>query len=495
MTDRTTAALPGNTSWHLRTETLRERHYIKYKMWVPGAVDAVRTVVLRYRVHNALRYFEDHDELYWNLTGDEWDVALGDVSARIILPAGAGGIRATAFNGVYGSTSREAAVVAEGDSVRITMPRKLEFREGLTGVVGWNKGLVAEPTLADKVLGFLTANWPLGLPVPVLIGMLMIWRRRGRDPGALPVTVQYEPPEGLTPAEAGSLTDESVDMRDITATLVDLAVHGHLRIEERPESSLFGLLKSTEYVFHRTEPAPGGRPILDHEREVLDGIFQDGASTVELAALKNEFYKSLDDIKSAVMDRLVSQGLYVTRPDSVRGRWIAAAAVLGAVTAFGGTAIAARFGLTPLPFFVAAVLIGLIVGIIGYQMPARTVRGARTLEKVLGFGEFLERVEKDRYERVVKTPEMFERFLPYAMAFGVEEKWAHAFRGMAMAPPSWYSGSNLHAFNVASFSSSMSNLSSRASTVMSSSPRSSSGSGFSGGSSGGGGGGGGGGGF
>ncbi|HEX7025441.1 MAG TPA: DUF2207 domain-containing protein, partial [Gemmatimonadales bacterium] len=121
----------GEGGQALRTETLRERHYIKYKMWIPGAVDAVRTVVLRYRVHNALRFFEDHDELYWNLTGDEWDVALGDVSARIILPAGAGGIRATAFNGVYGSTSREAEVVAEGDSVRITMPRKLEFREGL----------------------------------------------------------------------------------------------------------------------------------------------------------------------------------------------------------------------------------------------------------------------------------------------------------------------------------------------------------------------------
>src|SRR6185436_9413735 len=128
--------------------------------------------------------------------------------------------------------------------------------------------------------------------------------------------------------------------------------------------------------------------------------------------------------------------------------------------------------------------------------PARTILGARTLEKVLGFSEFLERVEKERFERLVKTPEMFERFLPYAMAFGIEEKWARAFKDMAMESPTWYVGSNIHAFNAASFSHSLSSMTQHAGTVMSSAPRSSSGSGFGGGgSSGGGGGGGGGGGF
>lgn len=479
----------------LRTETSREGHFVQYKMWIPGAVDAVKSVVLRYRVHNALRFFEDHDELYWNVTGDEWDVALGDVSAAIELPAGATGVRATAFNGIYGSTSRDAAATVEGTVVRITMPRKLEFREGLTAVVGWDKGLVPEPTRADKVAGFLGANWPLALPIPVLLGMLFLWTRRGRDPRRLPISVQYEPPPGLTPAEAGTLTDESADMRDITATIVDLAVRGHLRIEEREESKLFGLVKDREFVFRRTEPEQPAQPLKSYESAVLEGIFKDGAREVELSDLKNEFYKNLGDIKSGIMDRLVQQGLYARRPDHVRGRWIGLGGALAFIIAMGGGALASEIGLAPVSVVVAGIAIGLIVVIIGYHMPARTVAGARTLEKVLGFAEFLERVDKERFETVVKTPEMFERYLPYAMAFGVEKKWAAAFKDIYLEPPTWYAGSSMQGFNASLFSTRLSAMSTQAGSTMSSSPRSSSGSGFSGGSSGGGGGGGGGGGF
>jgi hypothetical protein len=479
----------------LRTETSREGHFVQYKMWIPGAVDAVKSVVLRYRVHNALRFFEDHDELYWNVTGDEWDVALGDVSAAIELPAGATGVRATAFNGIYGSTSRDAAATVEGTVVRITMPRRLQFREGLTAVVGWDKGLVPEPTRADKVAGFLGANWPLALPIPVLLGMLFLWTRRGRDPRRLPISVQYEPPPGLTPAEAGTLTDESADMRDITATIVDLAVRGHLRIEEREESKLFGLVKDREFVFRRTEPEQPAPPLKSYESAVLEGIFKDGAREVELSDLKNEFYKNLGNIKSGIMDRLVQQGLYARRPDHVRGRWIGLGGALAFIIAMGGGALASEIGLAPVSVVVAGIAIGLIVVIIGYHMPARTVAGARTLEKVLGFAEFLERVDKERFETVVKTPEMFERYLPYAMAFGVEKKWSAAFKDIYLEPPTWYAGSSMQGFNASLFSTRLSAMSTQAGSTMSSSPRSSSGSGFSGGSSGGGGGGGGGGGF
>jgi len=479
----------------LKTERDREDHFIKFKMWVPGAIDTVRTIVLRYRAHNALRFFEDHDELYWNVTGDEWDVALGDVTAVIHLPLEATGIRATAFNGVYGSTSREALVVPDADSIRITMPRKLEFREGLTAVVGWDKGLVPEPTSADRAIGFLANNWPLALPIPVLLGMLMLWSRRGKDPRRLPIAVQYEPPAGMSPGEAGTLTDESADMRDITATIVDLAVQGHLKIEEREKSKLFGLAKDKEFVFHRTSPKAGARVLLPHESEVIQGIFQGGATTVELSELENEFYQRLDGIKSEILDRLVHQGYYAKRPDKVRARWIGFGIAMGVVTIMGGGVVGSLIGAAPAAFTVAGIAIGLIIAIIGYHMPARTILGARTLEKVLGFGEFLERVEKENYERIVKTPEMFERYLPYAMAFGVEKKWAKAFEGIYLEPPTWYAGSSIHAFNASTFSSRLSDMSQRAGSAMSSSPRTSSGSGFSGGSSGGGGGGGGGGGF
>jgi uncharacterized membrane protein len=478
----------------LRVESARERHYIKVKIWVPGAQDTTHTVVLRYTARNGLRFFADHDELYWNVTGDEWDVPIAAATARIELPPRATGVRATAFNGVYGSTARDAQVEIQGSTVRLTMLTPLGFHEGLTGVVGWDKGAVAEPGAVDRAAGFLASNWPLGTPIAVFVLMFWLWSRVGRDPARLPVVVRYEPADGLTPAEAGTLMDESADMRDITATVVDLAVRGHLRIEEREDESLFGLITRREYVFHRLEaPADAGR-LESHEARVLAGIFPGGVAEQKLADLENEFYKHLPGIRDGVFARLVERGLYRSRPDRVRIHWMVGAALLGVAVMMLGGAVAGRLNLTPVPFGVAAVLSGLIVAVFGRIMPARTVAGARAHERVLGFEEFLRRVEEPSFARM-RTPEMFERFLAYAMAFQVERKWTRAFEGIYREPPRWYLGGDGGAFRLGHFSSRLSDLSARTSSTMESSPRSSGGSGFSGGSSGGGGGGGGGGGF
>lgn len=484
----------------LKLESSRAGHYQKFKIWVPGAEDATRTVWLHYRAENGLRFFDDHDELYWNITGDEWDVPIESASAEITLPEGAAGVRATAFNGVYGSMARDAKVTIKGRTVTVRMPKALGFHEGVTAVVGWNTGLVARPTALDKAREFLRVNWPLVLPLPVLLGMLALWWKRGRDPRKRPVTVQYEPPKGVTPAEAGVLLDEQADVRDVIATLVDMAVRGFIRIEEREEPKLFGLWTDKEFVFHRLKPREEWRALERHEQLLLEGLFDGHGDSVELSELKNEFYRSMGAIRTAVTRRLVDKGHYRADPATMRSRWRFGAVFLGFVTFVAGVMLSAKYGFTPLPFMIAGVLIALIVAIIGHVMPARTVAGTRTLEQVLGFEEFLSRVEKENYSRVVKTPEMFERFLPYAMAFGVERTWAKAFRDIVREPPQWYSGGNLTGFNTGSFTGRMSALSSSAGNAMTSSPRTSGGSGFSGGgssggSSGGGSGGGGGGGF
>jgi len=489
-----TATGPDNST--LKVESSRTGHYQKFKIWVPDAEDATRTISFHYRAVNGLRFFEDHDELYWNITGDEWDVPIEAASATITLPEGADGVRAIAFNGDYGSRAQEADVSIEGRTVRIRMPHPLGFHEGVTAVVGWNTGLVERPTALDKTAGFLATNWPLLLPLPVLFGMLMLWWKRGRDPRKRPVTVQYEPPADVSPAVAGVLIDERVDMRDVIATLVDMAVRGYIRIEEKEEPQLFGLWTSKEFVFHRLRPPEEWRDLMRHEQLLLEGVFDGHGTSVELSDLKNEFYRSLGAIRTAVTQRLVDQGYYRAPPATVRARWRFGAIFAGFVTFALGGVLGAKFGFTPLPFMAAGVLIALIVAVIGHLMPARTVPGTRTLEQVLGFEEFLSRVEKENYARVVKTPEMFEKFLPFAMAFGVERTWAKAFKDIVRQPPQWYRGSNLSGFDAGSFTGRMSALSSSAGSAMSSSPRSSGGSGFSGGgSSGGGGGGGGGGGF
>jgi uncharacterized membrane protein len=481
----------------LKVEQSRERHYRKFKIWVPDARDATRTVVFRYRVSNALKFFESHDELYWNITGDEWEVPIQSAAARILLPPGASGVRALAFTGAYGSREQRADVEIAHSEVRVRMRRSLAFREGMTVVVGWDKGLVKEPGPAAKAALFLQSNWVFLIPLGAFGLMFSLWHTRGRDPRLRPVHPRYEPPEDLSPAELGTLMDNSPDMRDITATLVDLAVRGYLLIEEKEEARLLGLWSGKDYVFTlRKELAEWGE-LKPHEAKLLNALFARGSRTsVELSDLENRFYKDLPDIHDRIFERLLARRYYTQRPDEVRKVYLIAGAVISGIAIWGGTLIAHLMGLAPLSFIAAGILTALPIIGFGWFMPARTLMGARALEGVLGFEEFLSRVEADRLDRTVKTPEMFEKYLPYAMALGVENNWVRAFEDIYRQRPEWYRGMDGASFHPRTFVSDLGRMSTQAASAMASAPRSSGGSGFGGGgSSGGGRGGGGGGGF
>ena len=482
----------------LKVESSHERHYLKWKIYVDDATDSVRTIQLHYKVRNGLKFFEDHDELYWNVTGDEWDVPVGNASAQILLPPGVTGVRTNEFTGSYGSRAQNAEVTSSENTVDVSMLRPLSFHEGLTVVVGWDKGFVKEPGTTDQISQFLASNWPIFLPIPVFLIMFWLRATRGTDPRVGPVAVQYAPPEGMSPAEAGTLVDESAAMRDITATIVDLAVRGYIVIEEKESSQMMGLLHNKDYVFHLKKGAKEWAGLKSHELVLLSGIFFNGAlADVELSSLQNEFYKNLPGIKTSIFDELMEHGYFQHRPDYVRSAFVGGGIALGVLFFFLGNAMSQKMGMAPAPFFVAAILsAGIIMGF-GWFMPARTVDGAKALAGVLGFEDFLTHVEAGRMDRLSQTPETFEKFLPYAMALGVEKKWVGAFQNIYSQPPSWYQGGYSNgAFYPVMFISSLDNMTTRASSVMASAPRSSGGSGFGGGGfSGGGMGGGGGGGF
>jgi uncharacterized membrane protein len=479
----------------LRYESSVERHYRKFKFWVPGATDTTKTVRFRYRVPNGLRFFEEHDELYWNVTGDEWEVPIESVSGRVRLPEGVSGVRATAFRGRYGSTER-AEVSIEPSAVRLERVDDLGFREGLTIAVGWNPGVVHRPTAVERAASVFYSNLPLGIPPLVFLGMLKLWRARGRDPELLPIATQYDPPEQMTPAELGTLVDGKPDMRDITATLVDLAVRGYVHIAEAENKSFFGLFSNTDYTFTMKKPRKEWTALKRHEDDLLEAMFGLNDS-VSLSELKNKFYKHLPGLRNELYGMLVRRGFYSGRPDRVRALYVIGGIILGAILAVSSGALMTALGMQPAAGILAGIVSGLIIVCFGWYMPSRTMKGTRELEKVLGFQEFLSRVEGDRLERMVKTPEMFERFLPYAMALGVEANWARAFEDIYREPPQWYSGpGGVQAFRPSTFTNNLGVMSTQAAAVMASAPRSSGGSGFGGGgSSGGGFGGGGGGGF
>jgi len=484
----------------LRFESSRERHYRKLKIYVPGAQDVRKTLVIEYGVSDALRFFEDHDELYWNVTGDEWDVPIQAAGARIVLPEGTTGIRANPFTGAYRSRAQDADFEIVGNGVEVRARQKLGYHEGLTIAVAFDKGFVQEPTAWDAVSLFLRSNWPLGLPVIVFVIMFYLWWTKGRDPRLRPIAAQYEPPDQLTPGEAGTLVDNSADMRDITSSIVDLAVRGYMVIEEHQKDRMLGLVHDKDYSFILKKDRSEWAKLKPHEQVLLNGFFSSGTAgeTVSMSSLENRFYRNLPDIKNRIFESLVTHGYYLRRPDSVRAAYIGIGVVFGVLSIWVGSAVASRLGMAPLPFIVAGVVSAGVICAFGWFMPAHTERGTRALEGVLGFEDFLNHVESDRFNRTIKTPEMFEKFLPFAMALGVEKNWSKAFQGIITQPPDWYRGSYGPNFYPLMFTSDLNGMSSRASSVMASAPRSSGGSGFGGGGggfSGGGFGGGGGGGF
>jgi uncharacterized membrane protein YgcG len=363
-----------------------------------------------------------------------------------------------------------------------------------------------------------------------LVYAFAAWRRQGRDPKRHAIVVQYEPPDHLTPGELGTLVDNTVDMQDLTATLVDLAVRGFLHIEKRSEKKLLGLSHETDYVFHLKKPLADWNGLADHEQLYLQGLFQDAGDaapatpapssgfhlallhhseatppdpaaaagpgptygSVALSSLKNHFYRNIPGIHKAIYAELIGKGYYKKAPEAVRNAWRTRAILVALVGGVGGVWLTTNLlvNLDPIAVGVAAGVSGAILFLFGLIMPARTEPGARTRESGLGFKEFLSRVDEDRFRRMITSPDLFERFLPFAMAFKVEARWARAFEGICTEPPTWYSGYGAGSFSAGSFGHDLGAMSSAAGGTMGSSPSGSGGGGSSGGGSGGGGGGG-----
>jgi uncharacterized membrane protein YgcG len=481
--------ITDETGAKLRYETSRERHYLNLKIYIPNADDSTRTISVHYTVSDALKFFDDHDEFYWNVTGDEWSIPIESAGAHIVLPDGATNLRAKAFTGAYRSTGRDADVQVSGTGVDVQTRDPLPLHEGLTIAVAFDKGAVREPTALSRLLLYLRSNWPLFIPIVAFFAMFWWWWTHGRDPRLRPIAAQYQPPDNLSPGEVGTLIDNSVDMRDITATIVDLAVRGYVVIEETKQDHLLGLSHSKSYIFHLKKSRAEWNSLKPHEQELLDGIFAGGnaGDAVPLDALHNTFYANIPSIRNQIFASLVGDGYYAQRPDSVRSSYILFGIVTGIILVVGGIWVANHSGMQPLPFIVAGVLTGAILCGFGWFMPARTQAGARALEGVLGFEDFLAHVESDRFNRTIKTPEMFEKFLPFAMALGVEKNWSRAFQGIYTQPPQWYQGSYGPGFYPYMFANDLGSMSSMASDVMTSAPRSAEGSAFGGDGGGGGG--------
>ncbi|MEP6693927.1 MAG: DUF2207 domain-containing protein [Chloroflexota bacterium] len=493
-------------------------------------VSGKQTYRIMYRVRGALNTFADHDELFWNVNGGDWDVPMRAVSATVHTAFDAF-TSSTCYEGPLGSTKTcQSSLSPQRATFSATTP--LAAGQQLTIVTALRKGAVTvpAPVLERRERGvdeyFEATPWTVGGALLVLIGGvgLVAWRwwTAGRDDREHETIVaEYEPPDQIRPAQAGLLVDESADTKDVTATIVDLAVRGYLTITEIPASGIFG--KKDWSLTRLGKPALG---LLPYEQTILDGLFGYGAldatqkavvsliqrfsdragaadatraefestptDEVTISALKQHFYTTLAKAQRELYSASVASRWFAADPQRVRQ--IYAALGVGAIVVAGflvfllGSSLGA--GLIGLAAFVPA---GALLGV-SSRMPRKTREGAELLRRTLGFRHYMEIAEKER-QRFAERENIFSDYLPYAIVFGCVEKWARAFADIdaVKATSSWYTGSTLGAFSANDLSGNLSAFSSQVSSSIAATPGGSGGSGFSGGGSGGGGGGGGGG--
>jgi uncharacterized membrane protein YgcG len=511
--------------------------------------------VLHYRTTRQIGRFKDYDELYWNATGNGWMFPIDVAEARIRLPEPVRFGQRSIYTGPQGSTASNAEVVDEkpGEIVfRTTQP--LDSYEGLTVAVAFPKGVVAEAS------GGARAAWWLADYGPPLVGLLALlglcgfyyvaWARAGRNPRAGTVVPIFSPSDDLSPAGMRYVTKEKADNRTFAAALVDMGVRGHIRLVEEDGGWLSG--KKT-----RLERLANSSPLPPEEEAALDQLCRTGESIM----MEQKNHENFSTAKSSLTEimKVKYEGKLFNRNVGwaaaglllfLTSIWLVAAAVVTAtdgaaiwqigvvagslalsgalwllfhnsavgkcllsLISFAAIAVAFSLGMPIfaqamasgwwLPLLLPALALPLVISAF-WWIAAPTVEGRAILDHIAGFKQYLSITERERLDRMTPpkdTPELFEKYLPYAIALGVENRWAERFAGVLAAAAAqgqqgflWYSGSSSPWNNPTGFADSVgSSLSSTISSA-STAPGSSSGSGG-GGSSGGGGGGGGGGGW
>jgi uncharacterized membrane protein len=293
------------------------------------------------------------------------------------------------------------------------------------------------------------------------------------------VAPMYEPPANMGPAEVGTLIDDEVNPRDITSVLVDLAVRGYIKIVEADHKGL--VFTSKDYELQLLKDRAQWTNVTDYERAMLDRIFQ-GGQTARISEMKNHFYTVLPLMKSEIMSALKQKGMYTVDPDAAHVYLGVGAVLVAAPYVLMQWSRFADFLNSTLLAIVSGLVAVVIIFLFGRQLAATSVKGARTRVEIQGFQEFMNRVDADRLKRM--PPDTFEKFLPYAMALGVEHRWAKNFEGIVQNPPAWYQGTSPGMFNSMYFVGSLGNMTQTATAAFVSAPRaSSSSSGWSGGGS------------
>jgi uncharacterized membrane protein YgcG len=414
--------------------------------------DGSARFVLEYIVTGAIRVYPDGDQIWWNaIPSEHFGFPIRSGTITMMLPNGYApreGIDPVEVYGVPGTIEVNGTTIraradrqiggSEEFGIRAQFPHHPNAR-----VPRWQATDDAQRTYDETTRPVLNLVLIAVSGVILLGGVLFVLARyfsSGQDP-KLGVVPEYlsSPPSSLPPSIVGGLIDESVDLRDIMATLVDLARRGYLVIEEDQTDGVFG--KSSTFTFKRTDEPAGD--LREHERIMLERIFAGGALERSMESLRNSFYTTIPQLRTSIYQAMVKEGLFRNNPETTRSIWTGAGVVIALLGAAGGFLMLINEGptiadtLACLP--IALVILGLTMVIAAVAMPSKTQKGAEEAAKWRAFEKYLRNLKKLQGEQA--AAQHFEEYLPYAIAFGIDRMW---MRELAEAPdvfvgmPPWY---------------------------------------------------------
>jgi len=488
-------------------EESRDRQSIKLKIGDPQeTITGPHTYVIKYTISEVLLPYEDHDEVYWNVTGHEWDTIIKKSSAKVVSPF-APITKIACFSGSFGSKEEQCAGDFNSQEAVFTSSVSLNPGDDFTIVVALSKdNQLKFPGLIKRIVNFLINNWSYLAAITPFLVIFIFWYKKGRDKKYLTDNIYYQPEEektetvplfhrdylptvyspldNLTPAQVGTIIDEKVDIQDVVAEIMEMARLGYLHIKKTEKKGLIG--KKTDYLFIKKDKDENR--LKDYQRYLLLSLFAHSGE-VSLSDLKNNFYKYLPVFKKKLYKNLVEEKIFVGNPETVRAKWLTTVIImllgdfLLLLTSFISFASSVPLFLFFL-FLVPTILMA-------KSMPRRTARGYSLYRQVKGLQWY---INKSKWREEIAEKHLFlEEILPLAISLGVVGKLTKEMASLGVRPPDYFEG-----VVAAGFYSDLRGFYKNSTTVLSSSPSGKSswsgGSGFSGGGSSGGGFGGGGGG-
>ena len=402
-------------------------------------VEGDQQYFIRYKLLNAINFFKDKSELYFNIIGDRWDTKIDSVHFTIelydALPSTPPFFIATGTTG-----SRDNKTISAWHENKIfygSTIEQLPYNHGVTVGIIFPEGFLIKQNYMLRGLSWLL------LPAIIFIFFFWMWRKWGKD-ASLTITTAFYPPKNISPGVAGYIIDDRLNRRDLTALIPYWGGNGHLRIEETEKSSLLGLVKNTEYRFIKLKELP--QNALTFEKTLFNGIFKSG-DEVELSSLKDVLYKTMATAKTE-LEKEVNRGAYYVKYSRGMG---CAFSILGIIFLIPG--IFQLINLWGDPFWFPAALIssGIIILVFGTAMTKKSPIGNSLYQELTGFKEFIKTVEQDKLALFLKEDEhYFDKVLPFAIVFDVADTWKDKLKGLDIPPPDWYHG-NFHNYNTGMF--------------------------------------------